>query len=226
LNRIGRIEEAVSRDDVSGGTGLFEDADGGLGNHVVCNDVVVAGEKDAGFSAVENMILTGTGLIAVHANAIENDCGEGFIAVDRSIVAVNEDVDLADASSVAGDLHIVGLSDENVSRDSGARGDACTRRPDVVSHHIFENRSRGAKTNLDAILRELGEKEITSVLVEGGGEILGQALDQRLVDKVQLYIGPILVGGPVIAFPGIGAGSTEQALRLDRVRYERIGQDI
>ena len=82
------------------------------------------------------------------------------------------------------------------------------------------------EANLDAVLRELGEKEITSVLVEGGGEILGQALDQRLVDKVQLYIGPILVGGPVIAFPGIGAAAAEQALRLDRVQYQRIGQDV
>lgn len=80
--------------------------------------------------------------------------------------------------------------------------------------------------NLDVVLRDLGEKEITSVLIEGGGEILGQALDQRLVDKVQLYLGPVLTGGPVVAFPGIGAASTEQALRLDCVRYERIGQDV
>jgi diaminohydroxyphosphoribosylaminopyrimidine deaminase/5-amino-6-(5-phosphoribosylamino)uracil reductase len=80
--------------------------------------------------------------------------------------------------------------------------------------------------NLDAVLRELGEKEITSVLIEGGGEILGQALDQRLVDKVQVYLGPVLTGGPVVAFPGLGAASTEQALRLERVRYERIGQDV
>jgi diaminohydroxyphosphoribosylaminopyrimidine deaminase / 5-amino-6-(5-phosphoribosylamino)uracil reductase len=79
---------------------------------------------------------------------------------------------------------------------------------------------------LDAVLRELGEKEITSVLIEGGGEILGQALDQRLVDKVQLYLGPVLTGGPVVAFPGIGAASTERALQLERVRYERIGQDV
>jgi diaminohydroxyphosphoribosylaminopyrimidine deaminase/5-amino-6-(5-phosphoribosylamino)uracil reductase len=80
--------------------------------------------------------------------------------------------------------------------------------------------------DLDAVLRELGEKEITSVLIEGGGEILGQALDQRLVDKVQLYLGPVFTGGPIVAFPGIGAGSTEQALRLVRVRYERIGRDV
>ncbi len=80
--------------------------------------------------------------------------------------------------------------------------------------------------NLDVVLRELGEKEITSVLVEGGGEILGQALDQRLVDKVQLYLGRVFTGGPVVAFPGVGAASTDQAPRLDRVRYEQIGQDV
>lgn len=80
--------------------------------------------------------------------------------------------------------------------------------------------------NLDAVLRELGEKQITSVLIEGGGEILGQALDQRLVDKIQLYLGPVFTGGPIVAFPGIGAASTAEAVRLERVRYDRIGTDV
>jgi len=82
------------------------------------------------------------------------------------------------------------------------------------------------KANLDRVLRELGEKEITSVLIEGGGEVLGQALDQRLVDKVQIYLGPAFLGGPVVAFPGEGAGSTQEGLRLDRVQYEQIGSDV
>ena len=97
--------------------------------------------------------------------------------------------------------------------------------------HLFVDRlaertivCNGKSPNI--VLRDLGEKEITSVLIEGGGEILGQALDQRLVDKVQLYVGPIFTGGPVIAFAGVGAASTREAPRLDRVRYERIGQDV
>jgi diaminohydroxyphosphoribosylaminopyrimidine deaminase/5-amino-6-(5-phosphoribosylamino)uracil reductase len=48
----------------------------------------------------------------------------------------------------------------------------------------------------------LGKRGITSVLIEGGGEVLGEALDKRLIDKVQIYLGPILTGGPVVAFPG------------------------
>jgi len=79
---------------------------------------------------------------------------------------------------------------------------------------------------LDALLRDLGAKEITSVLIEGGGDILGQALDRRLIDEVQIYVAPIFIGGPSIAFAGNGAGGTSDALRLDRVRYERIGMDL
>jgi len=80
--------------------------------------------------------------------------------------------------------------------------------------------------NLDVVLKELGEKEIMSVLIEGGGDILGQALDQKLIDQIQFYIAPIFSGGPVVAFAGSGAASTMEAAQVQRVRYERIGQDI
>src|SRR5213594_2776461 len=80
--------------------------------------------------------------------------------------------------------------------------------------------------SLAAVLKNLGKRGITSVLIEGGGEVLGQALDARLIDKVQLYLGPILSGGPVIAFPGRGAENTGNALHLQRVSYRRIGQNV
>jgi diaminohydroxyphosphoribosylaminopyrimidine deaminase/5-amino-6-(5-phosphoribosylamino)uracil reductase len=80
--------------------------------------------------------------------------------------------------------------------------------------------------SLRMVLRDLGRREITSVLIEGGGDVLSQALDQRLIDKVQIYIAPIFTGGGVLAFGGKGAPLTQQSLRLDSPRYERIGQDI
>lgn len=79
---------------------------------------------------------------------------------------------------------------------------------------------------LDALMRDLGAKEITSVLIEGGGDILGQALDRGLIDKVQIYFAPSFTGGPSIAFAGKGAGATAAAPRLGRVRYEKIGRDV
>ena len=79
---------------------------------------------------------------------------------------------------------------------------------------------------LDAVLDDLGKKSITSVLIEGGGDVLGQALDSRLIDKVQLYLGPILTGGPVVAFGGNGVGATVDAAKLERVSFARIGQSV
>lgn len=80
--------------------------------------------------------------------------------------------------------------------------------------------------SLAGVLKNLGKRGMTNVLIEGGGQVLSQALDARLIDKVQLYLGPILTGGPVIAFAGRGATNAANALRLRGVSYQRIGQSV
>jgi diaminohydroxyphosphoribosylaminopyrimidine deaminase/5-amino-6-(5-phosphoribosylamino)uracil reductase len=100
-----------------------------------------------------------------------------------------------------------------------------------ASAHLFSDQL-AARTliyrdkSLSAVLKNLGKQGVTSVLIEGGGEVLGQALDARLIDKVQIYLGPILTGGPVIAFPGRGAAKAWNALCLRRVSYRQIGQSL
>jgi len=97
--------------------------------------------------------------------------------------------------------------------------------------HLFSDRFARRtlvynRKSLAVVLKDLGKKNVTSVLIEGGGDVLGQALDARLIDKIQLYLGPILTGGPVIAFAGVGAGDTIKAMKLDRISYRRIGQNV
>jgi len=97
--------------------------------------------------------------------------------------------------------------------------------------NVFRDSNKGRtlvyrNKSLRAVLRDLGQREITSVLIEGGGDILSQALDQRLIDKLQVYLAPIFTGGQVLAFAGKGTASTGDSLRLASPRYERIGQDI
>ncbi len=82
------------------------------------------------------------------------------------------------------------------------------------------------RKSLASVLKDLGKRRITSVLIEGGGEVLGDALDKRLIDKVQIYLGPILTGGPVVTFPGAGVEKTADALRLRDIEYEQIGQTV
>jgi diaminohydroxyphosphoribosylaminopyrimidine deaminase / 5-amino-6-(5-phosphoribosylamino)uracil reductase len=79
---------------------------------------------------------------------------------------------------------------------------------------------------LRAVLRDLGRRKVMSVLIEGGGDVLSQAFDQRLVDKVQIYIAPIFTGGSVLAFGGKGARSSGCSMRLKSPFYLRIGEDI
>jgi diaminohydroxyphosphoribosylaminopyrimidine deaminase / 5-amino-6-(5-phosphoribosylamino)uracil reductase len=97
--------------------------------------------------------------------------------------------------------------------------------------HLFADRFSSRtmvfqRKSLTEVLKNLGEQGVTSLLIEGGGKVLGQVLDAQLIDKVQLYLGPVLTGGPVIAFPGRGAGTAMNALRLRRIFYQQIGQSI
>ena len=41
----------------------------------------------------------------------------------------------------------------------------------------------------------LGERQTLSLLVEGGGELLGSFFDRGLVDKVQAIVAPMIIGG-------------------------------
>jgi diaminohydroxyphosphoribosylaminopyrimidine deaminase / 5-amino-6-(5-phosphoribosylamino)uracil reductase len=75
------------------------------------------------------------------------------------------------------------------------------------------------------VLRSLGEREITTVLIEGGGDVLGQALDQKLIQRVHIYFAPLLSGGPVVAFSGTGVSRTSEGVCLGDLHYERLGPD-
>ena len=82
--------------------------------------------------------------------------------------------------------------------------------------------------DLQAVLKELGQRNIMSVLVEGGGAVLGSFFDARLVDRVMAFVAPKLVGGEAAPSPvgGMGVSTMESALQLSEVRYETLGQDF
>jgi len=81
--------------------------------------------------------------------------------------------------------------------------------------------------DLRAALRALGRMNITSVLVEGGGEMLGAMFDAQLVDRVALFHAPIIIGGrlAVPAVGGKGVARVRQAVRLRDCQWQRIGKN-
>jgi len=82
--------------------------------------------------------------------------------------------------------------------------------------------------DLEALMRELGAREITSILAEGGSNLLGSLFEQGLVDKVIAFVAPMIIGGreAKTAVGGEGAEKIAQALRLSRVGVERFGDDV
>ena len=80
--------------------------------------------------------------------------------------------------------------------------------------------------SLRAVLRDLGKKQITSVLIEGGGRVLGEAFDRKLVQRVQFYVAPLLCGGPDVVLGGRGVGATIEAPLIRHPRYDKLGGDL
>ena len=100
------------------------------------------------------------------------------------------------------------------------------KRAQIFTDRFAKNTLVYRDAPLAAVLADLGQKNVTSLFIEGGGEILGHALDQRLIDKVQVYVAPLLTGGGVMAFAGHGVSRSIEAARLERVHFERIGHDV
>jgi len=79
-----------------------------------------------------------------------------------------------------------------------------------------------------AALAELGEREIASVLLEGGPTLAGSFHDAGEVDELRLFIAPIVLGGVGDRAPIEGEGATgiDEAQRALAVDWDRIGDDL
>ncbi len=84
------------------------------------------------------------------------------------------------------------------------------------------------RVDLRALMAELGRRRITSVLIEGGGELLGSLFDAGLVDRAAAFVAPMIIGGQSAPSPvaGVGAAAMRDAVRLSDVRVERFGGDV
>lgn len=90
---------------------------------------------------------------------------------------------------------------------------------------VLELPGRGGRVSLLPALEALRREGLTSLMVEGGGELLGAFLAERLLDQLVLFRGPLLLGGRTSrpAFGGPDPGRLASALRL-RLRSPAGGE--
>jgi diaminohydroxyphosphoribosylaminopyrimidine deaminase/5-amino-6-(5-phosphoribosylamino)uracil reductase len=81
--------------------------------------------------------------------------------------------------------------------------------------------------DLGALLEALFAREVRGVLVEGGGEVHAAFLDAGLVDRVAVYLAPLLVGGRAAPTPVGGTGrELKSAVRLGAFEVTPLGDDV
>jgi diaminohydroxyphosphoribosylaminopyrimidine deaminase/5-amino-6-(5-phosphoribosylamino)uracil reductase len=80
--------------------------------------------------------------------------------------------------------------------------------------------------DLRRLMKELGGMGITSVMIEGGGKVLGSAFDAGVVDKIMFFIAPKIIGGRGLTIRSDSVGSIAEALQLENVSFEKVGEDF
>lgn len=87
---------------------------------------------------------------------------------------------------------------------------------------------KDSRVNFAEALRELAHRQITSVILEGGAEMLGTAFDHRLVDKVIFFVAPKIIGGTKAISPvaGKGARMISDSIPVTDVKWMRAGSDM
>jgi diaminohydroxyphosphoribosylaminopyrimidine deaminase/5-amino-6-(5-phosphoribosylamino)uracil reductase len=77
-------------------------------------------------------------------------------------------------------------------------------------------------------LDQLGERDITSVLLEGGPHLAGAFLDAGEIDELRLFLAPMLLGGSAARDPleGGGVDRIADAVRALTLDVERVAEDL
>lgn len=84
------------------------------------------------------------------------------------------------------------------------------------------------RADLKALMEELGKRQISSVLAEGGGEIHEALIRSGCADHVMAYVAPMIMGGRDAKSPveGLGAPSPDQAVHLSGRKISALGEDL
>jgi len=106
------------------------------------------------------------------------------------------------------------------------------RRRLPASAHVLDDSApslviRGGRGRIPIrrVLAELAAADVQSVLVEGGATVHGAFIAAGLVDRVALFVAPVLLGGgtPIAAGPGLSLGD---ALPLGPLAVRSVGADL
>jgi len=93
---------------------------------------------------------------------------------------------------------------------------------------VLEVKEKSGQINLKDMMKKLAQLEISNILVEGGGTLIGALFDEELVDKTLFFVSPKIIGGKeaISSVMGRGVARIDKAIKLRQVKLKRIGEDF
>lgn len=88
---------------------------------------------------------------------------------------------------------------------------------EAKGHEVITDSTDRKHINLDFVLEDLGNRKISSLLVEGGAEMNASFWEQNLVDKFYIFIGNTVIGGKSAPGPigGLGFSKISETFRFN-----------
>ncbi len=80
--------------------------------------------------------------------------------------------------------------------------------------------------DLRDLVKQLGEHEITSVMIEGGSELNSSAIKADIVDKILIFAAPKIIGNGLGAIGNLGIKKIDKAINLKNSVSRKIGRDM
>jgi diaminohydroxyphosphoribosylaminopyrimidine deaminase/5-amino-6-(5-phosphoribosylamino)uracil reductase len=113
-----------------------------------------------------------------------------------------------------------------VATTNNADREKRARLTDLGVEVLAVDTDKDRRVDLMRLLMELGKRNISSVLVEGGATIITSMLVEQLPDRVVIIIAPKIVGKGLEAIGDLGIKSINESLRLAYRKVRRLGDDL
>jgi len=123
------------------------------------------------------------------------------------------------------------LSDSNACRTVVVTGRSCSAKTESLlcanGASVIRAKECGGQISLRDALRKLGRLGVLHVLCEGGARLAASLIEERLVDRLQVYTAPVFLGDrPCLPVLAQKSWALAKAPRLNLIETRRIGDDL
>ncbi|HHT9137347.1 MAG TPA: bifunctional diaminohydroxyphosphoribosylaminopyrimidine deaminase/5-amino-6-(5-phosphoribosylamino)uracil reductase RibD [Candidatus Wunengus sp. YC60] len=93
---------------------------------------------------------------------------------------------------------------------------------------IVQTKDMNGRVDLKELFHRLGETKLTNILVEGGSRVITSVIEDRLADRVMVFVAPIIIGGEGAKSPVLGTGINKmsEAAEITEIMVTRFSNDI